>query len=679
MDILNNSISTLSGVGKRRVECFNKLGIYTINDLINYYPRMYEDWSNCYDVSSAPINEQCCIKATVATAVDEHRIRKGLTLYKFKATDGKMPLFVTVFNNRFIASKVKIGCEMLFFGKVSGNFNRKEMSSPQIEMATSAKIRPIYRQCEGLNSKIIEKAVSQALSIVSNDLTDTLPNAIRLENELCHRSFALNKIHFPDSMEDVEIAKKRLVFEELLVLQLGMLKLKKRNREFTASKIENDYTNEFIKALPFEMTMAQKREVNDAVCDMMKQTPMNRLLQGDVGSGKTAVAAAIMYNTAKNGYQSALMAPTEILAEQHYHSLMKMMKNSGITVALLTGSTPATEKRKLLELLKSGDIDILVGTHALIQNGVDFAKLGLVITDEQHRFGVAQRALLSKKGENPHIYVMSATPIPRTLALIVYGDLDVSILDELPLGRQPIETFAVSQKLRLRAYNYVKKHLDEGRQGYIICPMVEDGEMDLASAVTFYEKLKNSTFSGYSVGLLHGKMKPSEKDSVMRDFASGKIQLLVATTVVEVGVDVPNAVIMVIENAERFGLSQLHQLRGRVGRGKYKSSCILISDAENEESKKRLKVMTETTDGFKISDADLKLRGPGDFFGSKQHGLPTLKIANIFNDMSVLKQTRKFANKIIEVDPLLSLSQNLGLKAEVEKLFENSADSSVAN
>ena len=662
----NRPIEYLSGIGKKRAELFNKLGIDTVGALLEFYPRLYEDWSNCYEVSDAPLNEQCCVKATVATRVESFRIRKGLTIFKFKVTDGKMPMYVTVFNNKYAASKVELGEEILLYGKVSGNFNRREMSSPQIEHATAAHIRPIYRQCEGLNSKIIEKAVKQALSELDESLYDPIPDDIRAEYKLCHKYYATQKIHFPDNNEEMQIAKRRLVFEELLTLQLGMLMLKSRSREQTAQIIASDYTADFIKSLPFELTGAQKRAVADAVTDMAKPVPMNRLLQGDVGSGKTAVAAALMYNTAKNGCQSALMAPTEILAEQHYHSLSKMLRGNGLTIALLTGSTPTAERRKILSLLNSGGIDIVVGTHALIQNDVDFARLALVITDEQHRFGVNQRAALSGKSEHAHTYVMSATPIPRTLALIVYGDLDISILDELPKGRQPIETYCVSTKLRLRAYNYVKRHLDEGRQGYVVCPMVEEGEMQLASAVSFYEKLQAGVFKGYSVGLLHGKMKSDEKDDVMRDFASGKIQLLVATTVIEVGIDVPNAVIMVIENAERFGLSQLHQLRGRVGRGEHQSTCILISDADNEESQKRLQVMCETNDGFKIADADLKLRGPGDFFGSKQHGLPTLKIASIFDDMSVLKETQRLAKRID-----LSNEKYLGLKNAALRLFES--------
>ena len=406
---------------------------------------------------------------------------------------------------------------------------------------------------------------------------------------------------------------------------------------------------------------------------MADAKPMSRLLQGDVGSGKTAVAAALLYNAAKNGFQSSLMAPTEILAVQHYSSIAKMMNGTGVCVMLLTGATPTAERRKILELLKCGEIDILIGTHALIQNGVDFKNLGLVITDEQHRFGVGQRSSLLEKGNNPHTLVMSATPIPRTLALVIYGDLDISVLDEMPKGRKPVETYAVSSELRKRAYTYVKKHLDKGQQGYIVCPMVDENEdFDLVSAVKFYEKLQKGFFKDYKLGLLHGKMKPAEKNSVMKGFANGEIQLLVATTVIEVGVDVPNSNIMVIENAERFGLSQLHQLRGRVGRGESKATCILISDAENDEAKRRLKVMCDTTDGFKIADEDLKLRGPGDFFGSKQHGLPTLKIASIFDDRSVLKSTSALAREILKADPKLQSAEFTLLKQSVEKLFKNS-------
>lgn len=672
----NIKIEQLNGLGTKRAALFKKLGVNTVDDLLEFFPRNYEDWSNCYSVSDAPLGENCCVKGFISTKVNEYRVRKGLTLYKFTVTDGKMNMFVTLFNTKYAAQKLYRGGEFLFFGKVSGTLFRKEMSSPAIEKAESEKIRPIYHTTEGLNSKFIEKCVAQAVSLIKNDLEDPIPANIRQEYELCHKRYAIEKIHFPDDMKAVEIAKKRLVFEELLNLQLGLLRLRNRTKQEKTASFSNDFTDDFIKKLPFSPTNAQIKAIKAAAADCQKTIPMSRLLQGDVGSGKTAVAAALLYNAAKNGFQSAFMAPTEILTMQHYSSLSKMMKGSGISIMLLTGSTPAGEKKRVYELLKSGDIDVIIGTHALIQNDVEFKKLGLVITDEQHRFGVAQRATLGEKGENPHTLVMSATPIPRTLALVIYGDLDVSVLDEMPKGRKPIETYAVSSKIRKRAYTYVKKHLDEGLQGYIVCPMVEENEeFNLASAVKFYEELKDGFFKDYKLGLLNGKMKPAEKDAVMSDFARGDIQLLIATTVIEVGVDVPNANIIVIENADRFGLSQLHQLRGRVGRGSSSATCILISDAENEEAKKRLEIMCKTTDGFKIADEDLKLRGPGDFFGSKQHGLPSLKIASIFDDREVLKTTAKVARDILKEDPLLEKPEYSGLKASVNALFSTKVSS----
>lgn len=675
MKYTNADLTKIGGLGKKRIEKFKKLGINSVDDLLEFFPRHYEDWSNCYTVSTAPLGENCCVKGYISSAIHEAKIRKGLTLYKFTVTDGEFNMYVTLFNTKYTAEKLYRGGEFLFFGKVKGNFFRKEMSSPAIEEVSSEKIRPIYHATEGLNSKFIEKCVLQAISLIDDDLSDPLPKDIREKYKLCHKRYAIEKIHFPDDMQAVEIAKKRLVFEELLELQLGLLKLRKRTREEKTNAILNDYTNEFLNKLPFTPTNAQLRAIKSGVDDCKSEVPMNRLLQGDVGSGKTLVAAALLYNASKNGFQSAFMAPTEILAYQHYSSLSKMMNGSGIRVMLLTGSTPTKEKSKIYELLKSGEIDIIIGTHALIQNDVEFKKLGLVITDEQHRFGVKQRSSLTEKGENPHTLVMSATPIPRTLALVIYGDLDVSVLDEMPKGRKSVETYAVGSKLRRRAYTYVKKHLDSGLQGYIVCPMVDEGETDLASAVKFYESLKDGFFKGYKLGLLNGKMKTSEKDAVMSAFASGEIQLLIATTVIEVGVDVPNANIIVIENAERFGLSQLHQLRGRVGRGDKKATCILVSDAENEEAKARLDIMCKTTDGFKIADEDLKLRGPGDFFGVSQHGLPSLKIASILDDREVLKTTAKVAREILKSDPNLDSEENIGLKQSVNELFKQKTSS----
>ena len=673
MSFENLSIGKLNGVGAKRVEQFKKIGIETIEDLLLFFPRHYEDWSKCYSVSEAPIGENCCVKGYVCTKVSTVQIRKGLTLFKFTVTDGIAKMQVTLFNTKYTAEKIYRGGEFLFFGKVTGNFFRKEMSSPAVESVESDKIRPIYRQTEGLNSKFIEKCMMSALDLYGDNLEDDLPEEIRRKFELCHKRFALENIHFPESSQAIEIAKKRLVFEELLNLQLGLLMLKSHKKQGKTTPISRDFTPFFLEKLPFSPTNAQKNAIKDAVFDMKNEVPMSRLLQGDVGSGKTCVAAALLFNTAKNGYQSALMAPTEILATQHFSSISKMMKDFDIKVALLTGSTPAAQRKKTLELLKSGEIDILIGTHALIQNGVDYKNLGLIITDEQHRFGVKQRSELSQKGDNPHTLVMSATPIPRTLGLVIYGDLDISILDEMPKGRKSVETYAVEQtkEMRIRAYSYVKKYLDAGQQGYIVCPMVDENEdFDLVSAVKFYEKLQNGFFKDYKLGLLHGKMKATEKDEVMNAFAKGEIQLLVSTTVIEVGVDVPNANILVVENAERFGLSQLHQLRGRVGRGNQQATCILISNAESDESKRRLKVMCSTTDGFKIADEDLRLRGPGDFFGSKQHGLPTLKIASIFDDRQVIKITSALAREILKSDPKLESTSFSAIRKNVEKLFQ---------
>ena len=670
---LDTDIKYLKGVGERRAAMLSRLGVSDVNALVRLYPRVYEDWSRIKSINEAQIGEICCIKGIVGSPVRKNLIRKGLTLYKTEITDGSGIMGITIFNSRFAAEKLTEGDEFLFFGRVGGNLYRKEMNSPEIEPAEGAdRIRPIYPQTHGLNSKMIEKLVRTALTECRDELVDPIPLWLREKYCLMNLPDSLWNIHFPKSHDYLEEARRRLIFEELLILQLGLEKMRSQTQKNAGAIIERDFSEEYFSHLPFSPTGAQRRAVKEAMRDMMSGRQMNRLLQGDVGSGKTAVAAALVYSAAKNSMQSALMAPTEVLAEQHYKTFLKLFEGCSINVELLTGSDTAAQKRRKKEALKAGEIDLLIGTHAIIQSDVEFKSLALVITDEQHRFGVEQRNALGEKGENPHLYVMSATPIPRTLALIIYGELDISILDELPPGRQKIETYAVTSELRHRAYNYVKKHLDAGRQGYIICPLVDEGESDteLASAVKYADELQHGDFRGYTVGLMHGKMKSVDKKKVMESFSNGETQLLVSTTVIEVGVDVPNAVIMVIENAERFGLSQLHQLRGRIGRGQYKSTCILITDAKNDTAQRRMKVMETTTDGFKIADEDLKLRGPGEFFGSRQHGLPEMKIADMLEDRSTLEETQRAAKEIVARDPELSSPESTALKNEIQRLFD---------
>lgn len=670
---LDTNIKYLKGVGERRAAMLSRLGVSDVNALVRLYPRVYEDWSRIKSINEAQIGEICCIKGIVGSPVRKNLIRKGLTLYKTEITDGSGIMGITIFNSRFAAEKLTEGDEFLFFGRVGGNLYRKEMNSPEIEPAEGAdRIRPVYPQTHGLNSKMIEKLVRTALTECRDELVDPIPLWLREKYCLMNLPDSLWNIHFPKSPDYLEEARRRLIFEELLILQLGLEKMRSQTQNNAGAIIERDFSEEYFSHLPFSPTGAQRRAVKEAMRDMMSGRQMNRLLQGDVGSGKTAVAAALVYSTAKNSMQSALMAPTEVLAEQHYKTFLKLFEGCSINVELLTGSDTAAQKRRKKEALKASEIDLLIGTHAIIQSDVEFKSLALVITDEQHRFGVEQRNALGEKGENPHLYVMSATPIPRTLALIIYGELDISILDELPPGRQKIETYAVTSELRQRAYNYVKKHLDAGRQGYIICPLVDEGESDteLASAVKYADELQRGDFRGYTVGLMHGKMRSADKKKVMESFSNGETQLLVSTTVIEVGVDVPNAVIMVIENAERFGLSQLHQLRGRIGRGQYKSTCILITDAKNDTAQRRMKVMETTTDGFKIADEDLKLRGPGEFFGSRQHGLPEMKIADMLEDRSTLEETQRAAKEIVARDPELSSPESTALKNEIQRLFD---------
>lgn len=666
-----SDIRFLKGVGEKRALIFARLSVYTVSDLLCLYPRAYEDISVITPLESAPFEQKCCIRARI-TGGPEARISSGGTrVYTFSAKSDGTPLKIVIFNNIYAAKGLKTGETYLFYGRVGGGFLLREMLSPDIFPDGQNRIYAVYPQTAGMTSKSISKCIKNALEALGDKITDPIPGHILKACDLIDLKEALFKINFPENRDDIEIAKRRLIFGELLTFSLGMLTLRKNERAKTAVKMEKDHCDEFFKKLPFSPTDAQKRTAREIAEDMKKDVPMRRLLQGDVGSGKTAVAACALYGAVKNGWQTAFMAPTEILASQHFSSLKKLL-GEDMSIALLTGSLTAKRKKEIYRALKEGEIDLLIGTHALIEQKVEFKNLGLCVTDEQHRFGVNQRATLTEKGQNPHLLVMSATPIPRSLSLIIYGDLDLSVLDEMPPGRTPIETYAVSSALRARACGYVKKHLDAGKQGYIICPLVEEGENDaVASAEKTYERLCKEDFAGYRLGLLHGKMKSKDKDAVMADFASGKIQLLVATTVVEVGVDVPNAAIMIIENADRFGLSQLHQLRGRVGRGSFKSTCILISDAKSEASKRRMDIMKSTCDGFKIADEDLKMRGPGDFFGSRQHGLPLFKIADLATDTELVKMSAKAAKELIKSDPDLSLPEHKELRKKTARLFDS--------
>lgn len=669
---LTDPVQQLTGVGERRAALYRKLGVKTIYDLLTLYPRTYLDLSHPLPILETVLGETNVIRATVYRKQGEQRIRKGLSLYKVFVTDGLSNLTVTIFNSKYMFDSLEENQDYLFYGKVTGTLLRREMHSPLcFPGQEEALIRPVYPLTEGLSNKLVQSHVREALKVWGDRLTDDLPLAIRREQSLCQLRYAVENIHFPTDAQALQIARKRLVFEELLILQLGLLLLRRRNRETTQIRLANRDITPFLQSLPFSLTQGQRQAIADSLQDMSRDQPMNRLVQGDVGSGKTMVAAALCYACHQNGYQAAVMAPTQILADQHYATFSRQLEPLGVKCCLLTGTRSGKKREALLNQIQEGEYSVIIGTHALVQQDVSFHSLGLVVTDEQHRFGVAQRATLAQKGENPHLLVMSATPIPRTLALMIYGDLDISAIRELPQGRQPIDTLVIDSPKRLRALGFIREHIRQGRQAYIVCPLIEENGSDLRSTQTYLQELQDTPLQDVRIGSLNGKMKPKEKEEVMSAFQRGELDVLVTTTVVEVGVDVPNANIMLIENAERFGLSQLHQLRGRVGRGQYKSWCILVSDHPGEDNRRRLKVMATVRDGFAIAEEDLKLRGPGDFFGERQHGLPELKIASLLDNMDLLNQTREIALQLLKEDPALSSPEHRGLKQMVRRLFSD--------
>lgn len=672
-------ISKLSGIGAKRAALFNKLGIYSIGNLINFYPRTYEDWSTVEKIENLQYGGMYCIKAVLGTPISDARISGGRIISRGTVYDDTGSLQIVFFNNKYISSMLKGGQEYFFYGRITAASFGSQMIAPTFSLASEGiRIHPVYKQTAGLVSKTISNSVKQALALLPKSINDPLPEQVRNSFGLCGLKQALNDIHFPKNEECLETARKRLVTEELVVLNLGMRGLKEHSRGESGIKIKKDYSSEFEGFLPFALTNAQKNAVSDCIKDMLtKKSPMNRLVQGDVGSGKTAVAASICYTVVKNGFQAAFMAPTEILARQHYDTFCKLLSGTDINIGLLTGSLKESEKKIVRQELSEGKINLIVGTHALITDKTEFYNLGLAVTDEQHRFGVAQRAKLLGKGENPHLLVMSATPIPRTLGLIIFGDLDISVIDELPPSRKPVKTVLMKAAQRKKIYDFIKSEIKSGRQAYIVCPLVEESELDdAASAEEYAAELMLKEFSDIPVGIVHGKMKSDEKEAVMQKFVSGEYSLLVATTVIEVGVDVSNASVMVIENAERFGLSQLHQLRGRVGRGEFQSYCIMVSDNGNLDTKARLEVMCMTNDGFKIADEDLKMRGPGDFFGERQHGLPQMAIAD-FADTKSLELSQKIADYILFAYKDIRNEELRFLKAEIDRLFERGGQNSL--
>ena len=678
MELLDD-VKFVKGVGPNRVKLLNKLNIFTLEDLITYFPREYEDRSKPKKIADTENGEECLIEGIVTSRIKEIRThRRNMTIYKLIVRDETDSCELIWYNQSYLKKMFEIGETYKFYGKINKKIGITEMLSPVYDSEgnsrNTGKIIPIYPLTYNLSQNTIRKIIETGLDLAKDQIEETLPAYILDEYKLLGAKEAIEQIHFPNELQDFSRARNRIAFEELLTMQLLLLSLKNKykNQEVGIEFDKNIKMSDVINDLPFKLTKAQVRVLEEIDKDMESSKAMNRLLQGDVGSGKTIVAMIAAYKAVKSGYQMAMMAPTSILATQHMVNFENILSKYGIKCELLLGSTSKKKKEDILDRLKNGEIDIIIGTHSLLEENVVFNNLGLVVTDEQHRFGVRQRSTIASKGKNPDVLVMTATPIPRTLALILYGDLDISIIDELPPNRKKIDTFAVRKSMEERVNNFIKKQIDEGRQAYIVCPLVEESEeIEAKSVLELAEKYKTQVFKEYRVEYLHGKMRPKEKDEIMQRFKDGEIDILISTTVIEVGVDVPNSNIMVIENAERFGLAQLHQLRGRVGRGEYKSYCILKYQGNSEIIRKRMQVMQDTNDGFIISEKDLELRGSGEFFGTKQHGIPEFKVANLFEDIKLLKLIQSLTEKILQEDPTLDLEKNKRLKKLVEDKLKN--------
>ena len=674
---LTDPITILKGIGPSKAKQFAALNIYTLEDLICHFPRAYEDRTRLVSISQLQVDQPACFRAVVMQTPQTHHIRKGLDITRVQVADHSGRLKLVFFNQKFTTGQLQYGSEYIFYGTLTGDYAGYQMTSPAFEAIDSQplmtrRVLPIYPLTAGLSNGAVLKAVQQAL-LLCDPPEEILPPQVLSQYNILPAHLAYGAIHQPESMEQAQQARKRLIFEEFFVFSAGLALMRaSRAQKKTAPYSKVDLTD-FYRCLPFTLTGAQNRAIGEIAADLQKGTPMNRLVQGDVGSGKTMVAAAAAFLAIQNGQQAALMAPTEILAEQHYASLSRLLQPLGIRICLLTGAMTAKEKKLTRQAVEAADADLIIGTRALLSDTPVFANLGLVVADEQHRFGVGQRAALSAKGKDPHLLVMSATPIPRTLALLMYGDLEVSVLDELPPGREPVDTFLVTESYRARINAFIRKQVEQGHQCYVVCPAVEEGEaLNLKAAETWAETLQQRVFPDLRVAMLHGQLKGAQKEQIMSAFAAGQADILVATTVIEVGVDVPNATLMVIEDADRFGLSQLHQLRGRVGRGSGKSYCILLSQNKNPETNARLKALCKTTDGFKIAEEDLALRGPGDFFGSRQSGLPVFRVANLSCDLGTLKQAQEASVAWIETMGTDDTPQGKALQGRIRQLFSRS-------